>query len=96
MRIIIDFLYLLAGIAIAPVAVYRLIRHNRYRKGWAQRFGRISRRAPAKKCIWLHAVSVGEVNAARTVIEKLRAMPARPPSLPRSLRYSIFRWISRG
>jgi len=72
MRIIINFLYLLAGIAIGPFAVYRLIRHNRYRKGWAQRFGRISRRAPAKKCIWLHAVSVGEVNAARTVIEKLR------------------------
>ena len=43
MRIVIDFLYLLAAIAIAPVALYRLIRHNRYRAGWAQRLGNISR-----------------------------------------------------
>lgn len=72
MRIIIDFLYLLAVVAIAPVALYRLIRHNRYRAGWAQRLGRISRRNPAKKCLWLHAVSVGEVNAASTVLDELQ------------------------
>jgi 3-deoxy-D-manno-octulosonic-acid transferase len=30
------------------------------------------RRHPERSCIWLHAVSVGEVNAARTVIERLR------------------------
>ena len=73
MRILIDFLYLLAAVAIAPVALYRLIRHNRYRAGWAQKLGNITRKAPSKKCIWLHAVSVGEVNAARTVINELQA-----------------------
>jgi 3-deoxy-D-manno-octulosonic-acid transferase len=72
MRIVIDFLYLLVAIAISPIALYRLIRHNRYRKGWAQRFGRITRKNPSKKCIWLHAVSVGEVNAATTVVKELR------------------------
>jgi 3-deoxy-D-manno-octulosonic-acid transferase len=72
MRIVIDFLYLLAAIAISPIALYRLIRHNRYRKGWAQRLGRITRKNPSKKCIWLHAVSVGEVNAATTVVKELR------------------------
>jgi len=72
MRILIDFLYLLAAIAIAPIALYRLIRHNRYRKGWAQRLGGITRKYPPKKCIWLHAVSVGEVNAATTVVKELR------------------------
>ncbi|MBN2269065.1 MAG: 3-deoxy-D-manno-octulosonic acid transferase [Sedimentisphaerales bacterium] len=71
MRIIIDILYLLAVVVVAPVALYRLIRHNRYRAGWAQRLGRISRRNPAKKCLWLHAVSVGEVNAATTVLDEL-------------------------
>jgi len=71
MRIIIDFLYLLAAVAIAPLALYRLIRHNRYRAGWAQRLGRIYRRNTAKKCIWLHAVSVGEVNAAKTILDEL-------------------------
>ncbi len=72
MRFVIDFVYLLAAAAYSPVVIYRVIRHKRYRTGWAQRFGRIIRKDRAlKKCIWLHAVSVGEVNAARTVIEEL-------------------------
>jgi 3-deoxy-D-manno-octulosonic-acid transferase len=71
MRFVLDLLYLFAGIAYSPVIVYRAVRHKRYRSGWAQRFGRISRRSPAKKCIWIHAVSVGEVNAAKTVVTEL-------------------------
>ncbi len=71
MRFVLDLLYLLAAVAYSPVVVYRAFRHNRYRAGWAERFGRITRREPDKKCIWLHAVSVGEVNAAKTVIEEL-------------------------
>jgi 3-deoxy-D-manno-octulosonic-acid transferase len=51
--------------------IYRAIRYKRYRTGWDQRFGKISRRSPHKKCIWLHAVSVGEVNAAKTIIAQL-------------------------
>jgi len=71
MRIIIDLLYLLAGLAYSPVVIYRAVRHKRYRTGWDQRFGKITRRNPTKKCIWLHAVSVGEVNAAKTIIKEL-------------------------
>lgn len=71
MRIILDLLYLLAVIAYSPVIIYRAIRHKRYRAGWDQRFGKIPRRSPHKKCIWLHAVSVGEVNAAKTIIKQL-------------------------
>ena len=71
MRFILDLLYLLAGLAYSPVIVYRAIRHGRYRTGWAQRFGKVSRRSPEKKCIWFHAVSVGEVNAAKTIIKEL-------------------------
>jgi len=73
MRIVIDFLYLLAAVAISPIALYRLVRHNRYRRGWAQRLGKITRKSPTKKCIWLHAVSVGEVNAARTIVKELQS-----------------------
>ena len=73
MRFVIDFVYLLAAAAYSPVVIYRAIRHKRYRTGWAQRFGRIIRKDRAlKECIWLHAVSVGEVNAATTVIEELQ------------------------
>jgi 3-deoxy-D-manno-octulosonic-acid transferase len=72
-----DFLYVLAAIAIIPVAIYRVVKHRRYRTGWAQRFGKVARRSPDKKCIWLHAVSVGEVNAAKTLVKELkRRFPA--------------------
>lgn len=71
MRFLLDLLYLLAGAAYSPVVIYRAIRHKRYRTGWSQRFGRVSRRSPEKKCIWIHAVSVGEINAAKTIIREL-------------------------
>ena len=71
MRFILDLLYFLAAAAYSPIVIYRVIRHKRYRTGWAQRFGKITRKSPAKKCIWLHAVSVGEINAARTIVKEL-------------------------
>ena len=72
MRFIIDCVYLLAALAITPTVVYRMVRYGRYRAGWSNRFGRITRKDPAlKKCIWLHAVSLGEVNAAKTLVEEL-------------------------
>jgi len=72
MRYLTDLCYLLAGAAISPVVLYRILKHKRYRIGWAHRFGKITRRNPDKKCIWLHAVSVGEVNAAQTIVNDLR------------------------
>ena len=71
MRIILDLLYLLAAVMYCPKIIYRAIKHKRYRAGWNQRFGKISRKSPTKKCIWLHAVSVGEVNAAKTIVKEL-------------------------
>ena len=72
MRFVIDFLYLLAIVFISPKIIYRMIRQGRYRSGWGQRLGKISRRAPEKRCIWIHAVSVGEINATKTLIPKLK------------------------
>ncbi len=71
MRFILDVLYLFAFAAYSPIIIYRAVRHNRYRSGWGQRFGKIRRRSREGKCIWLHAVSVGEVNAAKTVVQEL-------------------------
>ena len=55
------------------MAIYRMLRYGRYRAGWANRFGKISRKRPDKKCIWIHAVSVGEVNATTTLIRELES-----------------------
>ncbi|MHC4647653.1 MAG: 3-deoxy-D-manno-octulosonic acid transferase [Planctomycetota bacterium] len=71
MRILIDCVYLLGAVALSPMVVYRMVRHERYRTGWKQRLGRIARRRPEKKSIWLHAVSLGEVNATNTIVAKL-------------------------
>ena len=72
MTFIFDCIYVLAAAAISPVVVYRMIKHKRYQKGWGQRFGKITRKEPEKKCIWLHAVSVGEVNATKTIVKELK------------------------
>lgn len=71
MRFVLDLLYLLAGLVYSPVIIYRMLRHRRYRHGWNQRLGQVSRPAPQKRCIWLHAVSVGEVNAAKTLLTEI-------------------------
>ncbi len=71
MNVLIDLAYILALILISPIAIYRMLRHNRYRAGWGNRFGRIGRKQQDKKCIWIHAVSVGEVNATTTLIKEL-------------------------
>lgn len=70
MSFIADLLYLLAGVIISPVVVYRMVRHKRYLSGWGERFGKIRRKKPGQKCMWLHAVSVGEVNASKTVVKE--------------------------
>jgi 3-deoxy-D-manno-octulosonic-acid transferase len=71
MRFLIDAVYFVAAVAVSPVVLYRVIRYGRYRTGWGQRFGRVDRREPRRKCIWLHAVSVGEVNAAQTLVAEI-------------------------
>lgn len=71
MKYLMDLIYVFVAAGFSPVLLYRRLRYNRYRKGWGHRFGKITRKAPDKKCIWLHAVSVGEVNATRTVVDEL-------------------------
>ncbi len=72
MKYVIDFIYLLAALAVSPKVIYRAFRQHRYRRGWTQRLGDITRKEPYKNCIWIHAVSVGEVNATRTIVQRLK------------------------
>lgn len=71
MKILVDIIYVLISILLAPLVIYRMLRYNRYLKGWSNRIGNISRNYPEKRCIWIHAVSVGEVNATRTIVKEL-------------------------
>ncbi len=45
---------------------------QKYREGWAAKFlGLVPRRLDQRECIWIHAVSVGEVNLLTPLIERL-------------------------
>lgn len=72
MMLITDLLYIIAAVIISPMVVYRMIRQNRYRHGWKNRFGSIKRSHPSRTCLWIHAVSVGEVNATRKLVKQLQ------------------------
>lgn len=69
-------LNLVYGIALTltlPWLVYQSIRTGKYREGLAARLlGRVPRRTSDRPCIWLHAVSVGEVNLLATLLDALR------------------------
>jgi 3-deoxy-D-manno-octulosonic-acid transferase len=76
------YLYTLAGyLLLAPIfcAVlwFRSLRDARYRQRFSQRFG--SGDTMAEPSIWVHAVSVGEVNAAAVLV---RTLYDRYPGIP--------------
>ncbi len=68
------FLYTIGMYLLTPVILYRLamrgLRYREYFARWQERFGFFA--APGiEGSIWVHAVSVGEVNAALPLIEAL-------------------------
>ncbi len=54
-----------------PKVFYRRFFQDRYKEGGLERLGYVSRRTNLPHCIWIHAVSVGEVNAAKLLIQEL-------------------------
>jgi 3-deoxy-D-manno-octulosonic-acid transferase len=78
------FLYslatLLAAILLSPYFLYQALRYHKYVGSLGQRLGYlpVSFNLDAEDSIWVHAVSVGEVLAARPVISELKQ---RYPSL---------------
>jgi len=68
------FLYALAWLFVAPLAVVRLAWRSRRQPGYVarigERFGRYDA-VPAGPRIWIHAVSVGETRAAAPLVETL-------------------------
>ena len=62
-----NLLYAIALAIVAPVALFRMLRHGRYRRSIRNKFFGLSperarRLRGSSPCLWIHAVSVGEVN----------------------------------
>lgn len=72
MRWVADFAYLLAGVLYAPVALYQMIVVGKNRRGWRQRFGGVPRFEKGRERVWLHGVSLGEINATPRLVDAIR------------------------
>jgi 3-deoxy-D-manno-octulosonic-acid transferase len=71
MGILLDVIYGVMLLVLSPWWLYRMIRHGRYRDGIAQRFGALPIRYGLQPVIWLHGVSLGEVNALSSLVREL-------------------------
>jgi 3-deoxy-D-manno-octulosonic-acid transferase len=65
--------YLATLVVIAPLIAWRSLRTGKYREGYAQKLlGFVPQRDGTAPCVWIHAVSVGEVNLLSTILNELR------------------------
>lgn len=64
--------YLVVLLALSPAIAWQAWRTGKYREGYAEKLlGLVPERSSDKPCIWLHAVSVGEVNLLATTLSEL-------------------------
>ncbi|MCH2210769.1 MAG: 3-deoxy-D-manno-octulosonic acid transferase [Fuerstiella sp.] len=60
-------------ILLAPVILWRMLRHGRYRRGLQQKLlGRLPKLNGSQPVVWFHAVSVGEVLQLRKIVTDFR------------------------
>ena len=69
---LLNIVYALLLVAYLPIILYKVVKQGRYREGWGEKFGFVPKRESGRRCIWIHAVSMGEVNAAKTLVEQIR------------------------
>ena len=71
MGYLLNVAYLALIAAALPWLLYQRLRHGKYRGGWREKFlGLLPLRSGKAPCIWLHAVSVGEVNLLLPLVER--------------------------
>lgn len=70
---VLNLIYLLAAILATPLLCYRMAVLGKNRDGWGEKLlGLVPPRTSQARCIWFHAVSVGEVLLLQPVIRQLR------------------------
>ena len=71
---LLNLAYVALLLAVSPVLLYRRWMLGKYRDGWAEKlWGQLPERSGSKPCLWLHAVSVGEVLQLRPMMKLLAA-----------------------
>jgi 3-deoxy-D-manno-octulosonic-acid transferase len=70
---LLNLLYLAVIVVCAPLIVWQALRTGKYREGFRDKLlGLVPRRLGDATCVWIHAVSVGEVNLVATLLRELR------------------------
>jgi 3-deoxy-D-manno-octulosonic-acid transferase len=76
MYVLYSALLAVAMLVTVPYWLFQMLRRNKYRAGFRERWGRVPaalKDARGKRTIWVHAVSVGEVLAVSQLIHEMRA-----------------------
>jgi 3-deoxy-D-manno-octulosonic-acid transferase len=69
---LLNLIYLALLVLALPWLMWQAWRHGKYRQGWHAKFwGLVPIREGNRPCLWLHAVSVGEVNLLPTLLARL-------------------------
>jgi 3-deoxy-D-manno-octulosonic-acid transferase len=69
---LLNLVYLVLLLGALPWLIYQAIRKGKYREGFRAKFlGLVPRRESQGPCVWLHAVSVGEVNVLQTLVDRI-------------------------
>jgi 3-deoxy-D-manno-octulosonic-acid transferase len=71
MTILMDLLYALAVCLGWPYLLYRRLTRGPSGVPLREYFGRAPSRPVSAHCVWIHAVSLGEINATRTIVAEL-------------------------
>lgn len=71
MRWLINILYLIGLIVGSPFFIYKMLTAGKYRRGLGQRFGRLPFKPDGRPLIWLHGVSVGELQLSKPLVAAL-------------------------
>ncbi|MEX2559414.1 MAG: glycosyltransferase N-terminal domain-containing protein, partial [Pirellulales bacterium] len=72
MPYVLNCVYLALLLAASPWLAWRALRQGKYRSGLFERFlGLVPQRQGERPCVWLHAVSLGEVNLLAALLDEI-------------------------
>jgi len=71
MSFLLDAAYAVGAAVASPYLMYRALTSEKFRTGYGERLGDVARREGDGACVWVHAVSVGEMNLVRPLVAGL-------------------------
>ncbi len=73
MPYLLNLIYAALLLVAAPWLAWQAARTGKYREGWLSKlFGQVPLRTSDARCVWIHAVSLGEVALIRSLVDELR------------------------